>query len=165
MGFMMFKNVSPVIMHLLSSLYGSEGFVKAFGKNAVSISLLSLFDHGNMATFTGAVDTILPVPDPPLVNEDEAKEKRKQQRVLLKKMAEEESLVLYEDLFMCHVTENTPPLIKAEIGNLFSQASKSSIWKDSKTLKEYKLLSALAEKEDDLFNNECKELQKKYEIG
>jgi hypothetical protein len=62
-------------------------------------------------------------------------------------MAEEESL-LNEDLFMSHVTDT--PLTKAEIGNLFSEASNSSsmIWKESKTLKDkYKQLSGLAEKD------------------
>ncbi len=72
MGFM-YKNVRQQIMHLLISLDGSQAFVKAFGKNTVSISLSSL-DEGNMATFKEHVELILPVPDPR--NNDEAKEKK-----------------------------------------------------------------------------------------
>jgi hypothetical protein len=125
---------------------------------SVSISLSSLDQGGNTATFTGAVEPILPVPDP--LDNDEPKEKKEQQRELLKKMAAEESL-LNHDLYMSHLTDT--PLTKAEIGNLFSEASKSSIWKESETLKEYKWPSALAEK-DVLFKDECKNLQKQYEI-
>jgi hypothetical protein len=115
MGFM-YNNVNPVIMHLLISLYGSQAFVKAFGKKAESISLSSL-DKGNMETFEEAVEPILPVPHPN--DDDKAKEKKKEQWELLKKKAEEESL-LNEHLFMSHVKDTL--LTKAEIGNLFSEA-------------------------------------------
>ncbi len=130
----MYKNVRPQIMHLLISLYGGQAFVNAFGKNAVSISLSSL-DEGNMATFKEHVEPrILPVLVDPRDN-DEAKEKKEHERELLKKMAEEESL-LNEDLFMSQHVKDTP-LTKAEIGNHFlSEASNSSIWKESKTLKD-----------------------------
>ncbi len=63
MGFM-YNNVNPTIMHILISLYGSQAFVKAFGKKAESISL-SPNDEGNTSmetTFKEAVEPILPVP-------------------------------------------------------------------------------------------------------
>ncbi len=94
----MYNNLNPVIMHLQIALYGSQAFVKAFGKKAVSISLSSL-DEGNMETFKEAagVTPILPIPERD--DDDKAKEKKKQQRKLLEdSMAEEESL-LNEDLF------------------------------------------------------------------
>ena len=145
MGFMC-KTLDVHIMEPLVTLYGHSAFVEHFGKKSEPIATNPL-DDGLVESFKGAA-VVVPIPpsDDP---EDPPAEESPQ---LTKEKAEEEFLQS-EDLF--HLARTRKTVDADEVSQVLVKARKSDIWKQSKSLKEYQRLSALAEK-NELILAECK---------
>ncbi len=147
MGFM-WKTLDPSIMEPLVTLYGHPAFVEHFGKKSEPITLHRL-DDGLVESFKEAAlgQPQLPSDDPEDPHDKEARQQ------LMKEEPEEESLQSEDLLF--NLARTHTKVHALEVPCLVAQASESGIWRQSKSLKEYQRLSALAEK-NELVKAECK---------